>query len=102
MKDIDIKEYIPTGSSNAVGRKYLTQVTGMSDRKIRIAIHQARRDIPILNLSDGNGYYIPDMNLESDRRNLIRYYRQEMSRLKSIGWALKAVRKTLKNCNMEV
>ena len=52
-KDFDIKEYIPVGSENAVTRKYLSKVTGLSDRRVRHAIHEARRDIPILNLSDG-------------------------------------------------
>lgn len=99
-KDFDIKEYIPVGSENAVTRKYLSKVTGLSDRRVRHAIHEARRDIPILNLSDGNGYYIPDMNKQEDQIKLLRYVRQEENRLKSIGWALKAARKTLRNCGV--
>lgn len=102
MGNVDVKDYIPIGSSNAVGRKYLSQVTGLDDRQLRREIHLARRDIPILNLSDGRGYYIPDMNTLEDRQKLLTYYRQETRRLKSIGWALKAVRQTLRNCNVEV
>lgn len=97
-----VLNFIPVGSENAVGRDYLSKVTGLSDRKVRVGIHKARRKIPIINLSDGDGYYIPDMNEEKDIRALKRYVKQEESRLKSIGWALKAARKTLKNCGIEV
>ena len=101
MKQVNILDYIPMGSDRAVGRKYLSEVTGLPDRKVRREIHQARRKIPIINLSEGDGYYIPDMNEEKDRQALVRYVKQEESRLKSIGWALKAARQTLRNCNVE-
>lgn len=97
-KGFDIRNYIPTGSENAVTRKQLEIQTDLNDRTIRDLIHYARRDIPILNMQDGNGYFIPDMNKEEDRMHLKRYVQQEENRLKSIGWSLKAARKTLKNC----
>ncbi len=98
---MDILDYIPTGSQNAISRYQLCKMTGIDDRKVREAIHNARRKIPILNMQDGNGYFIPDMNTEKDRHLLKWYVRQEESRLKSIGWALKAARKTLKNCGID-
>ena len=98
---MDILEFIPTGSENAVTRGYLCVATGLTDRKVRILIHEARRKIPILNLQNSRGYFIPDMNSEYDKRLLVRYVRQEESRLKSIGWALKSARQTLKNCNID-
>ena len=52
---IDITDHIPVGHHNAIRREYLSAVTGLSDRKMRIAIHKARRDHVILNLSNGNG-----------------------------------------------
>lgn len=94
---IDITDHIPVGHHNAIRREYLSAVTGLSDRKMRIAIHKARRDHVILNLSNGNGYFKPDINDPVDRKLLIRYVRQEESRLKSIGWALKAARKLLRD-----
>lgn len=94
--NLDIKEYIPVGSDNAVSRAYLVQVTGLSDRIVRREIHKARRDTPILNLQNGSGYYRPDMDTGKDRDSLVRYVRQEESRLKSIGWALFSARKTLR------
>ena len=98
---VDVLDFIPVGSRNAVKRKFLSSITGLPDRILRIKIHQARRKIPILNLSDGRGYYIPDMNDPEDRKRLVRYVRQEESRLRSIGWALKAARRTLRNCGID-
>ena len=98
---MDILDYIPTGSKNAVRRSYLSDILHTSDREIRRMIQTARRKIPILNLSDGKGYYIQDMNSKEDRKKLVQYVRQEESRLKSIGWALKAARQTLRNCGID-
>lgn len=76
-------------------------MTGINDRYVRLAIAQARRKIPILNMQDGDGYFIPGMNDQEDVRLLIRYVRQEESRLKSIGWSLKAARQMLVNCGID-
>lgn len=97
-KGFDILDYIPTGHENAVTRSELCKRTGVPDRAMRIAIHNARRKIPILNMQDGSGYFIPDMNLLEEQLLLKRYVQQETSRLKSIGWSLKAARRTLQNC----
>jgi hypothetical protein len=100
--DIDILDYIRTGHDRAITRAELSDLTGIDDRTIRDMIHYARRDIPILNMQDGRGYFVPDMNILEERMMLMKYIRQEESRLKSIGWALKTARRTAKNCNMEV
>lgn len=97
----DILDYIPTGQKNAITRSELCRATGLNDRVMRVAIHKARRKIPVLNMQDGNGYFIPDMNTESDRLLLKRYVRQEESRLKNIGWALRSARRTLRNCGVD-
>lgn len=96
-----VAEYIPTGSRNAVSRSRLACLAGMTDRQLRRAIHNARREVPIINLSDGGGYYIPDMTDEADRAALEQYVKQEESRLKSIGWSLLASRRMLKGQNGE-
>lgn len=95
-----ILKFMPTGSENAIERETLVAMSSLDDRSVRDAIHKARRKIPILNLSDGRGYYIPDMNSVEDRIALKRYVKQEEGRLKSIGWSLKAARKTLRNCGL--
>lgn len=96
-----ILSLIPTGSDNAIRREYLVQISGLSDREVRNYIHLARRKIPIINLSKGRGYYIPDMNQEKDRKMLVHFVRQEESRLRSIGWSLFAARRTLRNCHID-
>ncbi|MCF2555567.1 hypothetical protein [Faecalicatena contorta] len=98
----DILDYIPTGSKNAITRKRLSQITGISDRAIRDLIHYARRDIPILNMQDGKGYFIPDMNDETEVKLLRAYYNQENARLKSIGWSLLSARKALKEHDIQI
>lgn len=91
-----ITDYIPIGRDHAITRKKLCMLTGLSDRQVRENIAQARRNTPIINLSDGDGYFIPNPSDEADMRLLGRYARQEEARLKSIGWSLKAARKMLK------
>lgn len=102
METINILDYIRVGHDNSITRAELSDLTGIDDRTIRDMIHYARRDIPILNMQDGRGYFIPDMNILEERMMLMKYIRQEESRLKSIGLALKTARRTAKNCNMEV
>jgi hypothetical protein len=54
--------------------------------------HHCMHGTAKLNLQDGSGYYIPDMEDETDKAELKKFVKQEESRLKSIGWALKAAR----------
>lgn len=89
-----ITDFIPVGHDNAVSRQYLVSVTGMKDREIRDAIHDARRDTVIINI--GNGYYRPDPSDEQDMHDLKAFEKQETHRLKSIGWALKSARKMIR------
>lgn len=100
-ENFNILDYIPTGSGNAVERTILRFRTGLKDRQMRKLIHFVRREIPILNMQDSKGYFIPDTNDEKDVQLLIRYVLQEESRLKSIGWSLMAARKTLRNCGID-
>lgn len=91
-----IKDYIPTGHENAISRKELSELSGIDDRNVRRSIAQARRNTPIINLQDGDGYFIPDPSNSVDMELLRRFVKQEEARLKSIGWSLKAARKMLK------
>ena len=75
-----ILECIPIGSHHPISRSELSRILKMSDRDTREMIHQARKIMPIINLQDGNGYYIPDMNVMKDRRKLVLWTNQELSR----------------------
>ena len=93
-KRLEIEQYIPFGEENAISRKRLAQITELNDRKLREAISRARRDTVILNLSNGQGYFRPIEGKEDDL--VVRYYKQEESRLKRIGWSLLATRRRVK------
>ena len=77
--DINILNYIHKGRENAVTRERLRQLTGLTDCKVRELIREARQSVPIVNLSDGRGYYVPTKEEEVDK-----YIRQEEHRAKSI------------------
>lgn len=94
---MDITQFIPVGHQNAVTRQMLCMLTGMSDRQVRDMIADARRDTPILNVQNGFGYYIPDINDPVDKMELNRFVQQETHRLKSIGWSLKAARDAVRS-----
>ena len=97
----DILDYIPTGHENAVTRADLCRITGLNDRAMRDALHDAKLKIPILNMQDGKWYFIQDMNKENDRLILLRHVRQEESRIRSTDDTLKVERQTLKNCGID-
>lgn len=74
MTDVEmIMNVIPVGHKNAVTRKQLCISTGMNDRRIRKAVAESRRENVILNLQDGSGYYIPDMEDETDKAELKKF-----------------------------
>ena len=100
-KGFDILDYIPTGQENAVTRAELCKRTGLTDRKMRDALHDAKLKKPILNMQDGRGYFIPDMNTENDRCILQRHVRQEESRIRSTIEPLEVERQTLRNCGID-
>lgn len=91
---MNIVEYIPFGRENAISRKRLGQVTGLGDRDLREAISRARRETVIINLSNGQGYFQPIAGKEDDL--VVKYFNQENSRLKRIGWSLFATRKRVR------
>lgn len=91
---MNIADYIPFGKDNAISRKRLSEITGLSDRKLREVIALERRNTIIINLSNGQGYFQPINGLEDDL--VVDYYKQENSRLKRIGWLLLATRRRVK------
>lgn len=93
---MEIQDFIKMGHENAVTREELSKKTGLNDRVIREIISQTRRTVPIINLQDGKGYFIPDLSKASEIAYLKQFVKQEENRLKSIGWSLKSARKALK------
>ena len=57
MRD-PIESIIPRGRENAISLKALAQITGISERRVRIKMEAARkRGVIILNFQDGRGYF---------------------------------------------
>lgn len=76
----NIVNYIPIGKENAISRKELCRLTGLSDRVIRREIAKARETTCICNgQADDGGYYIPSTIEDANR-----FYRQERKRALSI------------------
>ena len=91
-KNIDILQFIPTGKENAITREELVRLTGLCDRVNRKLIARARRFSPIINTSEGVGYYKP-----TEKSEVIEFLNQETHRARSIFWSIKGCRDWLKN-----
>lgn len=100
-QELDILTYLNTGSKHAIKRKWLCYKTKLSDRSMRDMLHEARKTIPVINLQNGKGYFIPDMNLDSDRNMLVRWVKQEQSRIKESQLCVDVAIKTLDNCGVD-
>ena len=92
---MNIADFIPVGKDNAISRSQLVKLTGLSDRIVRDMIALERRNIAILNLQNGAGYYIPS---ESEKADLERFIKQEEARAKSIFWSLRGAKSALRKC----
>lgn len=93
-----IVNLIPHGWENAITRRELVQLTGLTDREIRRRIHDAR-DLGyiIINNQDGCGYYTTD-----DPRVIQRQYHQERKRFVMDLKTLKTMRHILIENGIEV
>ena len=95
---MDISQYIPFGRENAVTVEYLSEITGIHERKVRKKIEQARVEgYIIINNQDGKGYYQSD-NIEE----ISKQYGQIRHRALSILRQQKHLRKILKAAGREV
>ena len=88
-----ITDYIPHGHNNAISRTQLSIRSGMSDRKCRREIEQARRDGEII-LNTGKGYFMYSGG--EDDTYLNAYIRSESHRFASIGRTLRTLKKAKK------
>ena len=92
MIDLTI-DMIPYGRENAVTREQLCVLTGMTDRIMRKALHELRRDYCIINLQNGRGYFRP---VETDGPLVKRFLKQERARALSSLWASRGAKEWLK------
>jgi DNA-binding transcriptional regulator LsrR (DeoR family) len=92
----DITDFIPEGKSNAITRNQLCNLTGLSDRKVRELIEQARSEGEIIiNAQDGAGYFRTE-----DLNEIEKQYKRNDRRAKSILVQQKHLRKRLKTAGL--
>ena len=95
---MDILDYIPYGTTDKpMKRSDIVRLTGLSDRKVRRYMQEAKLYYPIVNI--GDGYYIPD---DPDDPNLKAYIIQETHRIREISRGLRRHKRLFKtNKNQE-
>lgn len=98
----EVLQAIPVGSWHPVKRSELAYAMNLTDREMRGILHEAKKKMPIINLQDGKGYFIPDMNLTEDRKLLAIWTKQELNRSKETIECIKPAVKTLANCGIFV
>ena len=97
---MNILNLIPQGKANAISRTELRYRAQLNDRAMRELIEQERRNgAIILNLQDGRGYYRPAPDELDD---VLRQYKQNDRRAKSILVQQKYLRKMLKQAGTGV
>lgn len=99
---MDIVKYIPRGKENAVTRMALRLVTGLSDRKVRQEIEEARAAGAIIcNDQDGKDTPLRDCLRKNGNRSssvrMLNIWAQDRHRALSILRRQKTMRKTLKD-----
>lgn len=80
------------GKQNAISRAELSRITGYKDRRIREAIEAMRYSKVIINLDNGDGYYIPDSTLQG-RREAAAWIARQDRRIQSMKAATKGARR---------
>lgn len=97
MKEFDIfKAHVYNslgiGHQNAKGRRQLCSELKCSDRVLRKAIEELRRDYPILTRDDGKGYYLAETT-EEGREDARRWINRQNRRIVSIRAATAGAKK---------
>lgn len=98
---MNILDYIPEGHENAINLNQLVIRTGLERRKVRELIERSNYNSetqPIVNMMDGNGYFIPTAE-ESDC--IKRYIISEKSRARNLERKIRNLEKYLSNIGQE-
>ena len=85
---------LQTGRENALWRRELLTLTGLSDRGFRHEVEALRcAGVPIL--SGDTGYWIADLSTPDGLREAARFLRQECSRARAIAKRLDPLRRSV-------
>lgn len=87
-----LKSMHAVGKENAVSRKTLAALTGLSDRSVRGEIEKERRSGRLIcsHMEAGGGYYLP-----ADEMEIREYYNAQTSRISSLILAREPFRRAL-------
>lgn len=90
---MNLVELIPMGKENAITRNRLCELTGLSDRKVRMAIHDARTDgVMIISSTGQSGYFMPET-----RADVEKFIKQQKSYIRNLQKSVSRAEKELKN-----
>ena len=90
----ELMELVPEGRENAVSRSELRMLAGISDRKCRRFLQEAKEhEELIVNLQDGKGYFRPGTD---DIKSIAAQYKLNQSRMISLSKQQKNLRRILK------
>lgn len=87
-----LKSMHAVGKENAVSRKALAALTGLSDRSVRGEIEKERRSGRLIcsHMEAGGGYYLP-----ADEMEIREYYNAQTSRISSLILAREPFKRAL-------
>lgn len=87
-----LKSMHAVGKENAVSRKTLAALTGLSDRSVRGEIEKERKSGRLIcsHMEAGGGYYLP-----ADEMEIREYYNAQTSRISSLILAREPFRRAL-------
>lgn len=86
-RQIQISGYLLAGAKNAIPRRHLQQLIGLSDRELRRRIQEERlAGVPILSSNAAGGYYLPADNLE--RARFVRSMRGRAQEIQAVAAAV--------------
>lgn len=87
-----ITDFIPVGRDNAIARKTLVALTGLSDRRLREMIEAARLSGEVIcNLQQGDGYFRPD-----DPADMEIQYKLNLARIRSLSMQNRAIKNKMR------
>lgn len=76
-----ITDVLRRGKSNGIPLKDLPKACGLEKRAARQAIEKARAKVPIINMQDGSGYFIPT---EDEAPLVLIWLNQQRKRIRSL------------------
>lgn len=85
-RQIQVSDFLLHGQENAVPRRHLRQLTGLTDRDLRRRIQEERlAGVPILS-DNQNGYFLPEN--EQELRYFVRSMRSRAKEIEAVAAAV--------------